>query len=516
MLQVELREAVARGAKFLEVRLDFLSKAPDFKRLGHHKEVSWMATLRRPEDGGRWSGSEEARKTVIRQAIVSGLFDWVDLETDIATSIPRFGPVKRVVSYHNMRETPVNLDEIYDQMLKQDGDVYKIAVMACVPADCRRVIELQKRAPKPTIAFCLGDLGFPTRFLALKYWAPWIYAAFNNERFLAPGLPSMNDFRTTYPVKNIGPDTRFYGLLGDPVAHSFSPILHNHMFQRMKVNACYVPFRVPQGQLPAALEAFETAGIGGYSVTIPHKETAAQLAVERDASVIGIHAANTLVARPDGKFNAANTDHPAAIESIRTFLKAKADAEGTVPMELNQIFFLILGAGGVSRAIAHALHQHGAHVTITSRTFERAAALAEQIGCKVCDWDARHNPGQCDFVINGTPVGMHPNVNESPLHVSFLRPGLTVFDTVYNPETTLLIRDAESRGCSTITGVDMFVRQAAMQFERFTGLIPPMDQMRELLRKATSPLTRAMDEELAKSQGAAPTEEPAAEEGDDD
>ena len=145
------------------------------------------------------------------------------------------------------------------------------------------------------------------------------------------------------------------------------------------------------------------------------------------------------------------------------------------------------------------LHRAGATVTVSGRTHERAERLASEVGCKVCDWAARHNVDPCDVVVNGTPVGMHPNVDESPLHVSFLKPGLVVFDTVYNPEQTLLVRDARARGCGTVTGVELFIRQAAKQFELFTGLVPNLADMRELLRKAMSPLTKAMDEEAAKS-----------------
>ena len=501
MMQVELREAAARGAKFLEVRIDFLTKAVDFKRLLPFKGCPWLATFRRPIDGGRWPGTEPERQTVLRQAIVSGAFEWVDLETDIADGIRRFGPVKRVVSYHNMTETPGNLDEIYDKMLTQDADVYKIAVMPTKPDDLRRIVEIQRRAPKPTVAFGMGEFGFPTRFTALKFGAPWIYAAFNKERGIAPGLPSMDDFRTTYPVKAIGPNTKFFALLGDPVGHSYSPILHNHMFRRLKVDAVYVPFRVPEGQLPEVTDAMNAVPIDGYSVTIPHKEAAAVRAKECDPMVLIVGAANTLQARADGKFFAANTDYPAALESLRMHLDAKALAEGIKPVEFSQLFVLVLGAGGAARAIVAALLRAGAHVTIASRTLERSEKLANELGCKFCDWQARHSAVQSNVIVNCTPVGMHPKVDESPIHASFLKPGLVIFDTVYNPEHTLLIRDAESRGCSVITGVDMFIRQAAKQFELFTGIAPSIEDMRELLRRAMSPLTKAMQDETEKTGG---------------
>jgi 3-dehydroquinate dehydratase/shikimate dehydrogenase len=499
MVVVELQEAVKRGARFIELRLDFLAKAVDFKRLTPYKQCPWVATLRRPADGGRFPGTEQERQIILRQAIASGAFEWVDLEVDVAPTIPRFGPVKRVISYHNLTETPEALEEIYAGMLKLDGDVYKIAVLAQSPADVVRVLRLQQAAPKPTVAFCLGDTGQPSRFLALKYGAPWIYAAFNKERGIAPGLPSMEDFRTTYPVRSLRPDTRVFGVVGDPVGHSYSPLLHNHLFQRMKVNAIYLPFRVQRGQFPQAVEAYNTIPVDGYSVTIPHKEAAAQVAREAELNVQVTKAANTLVRRDDGTFYAANTDYTAAIESLKAHLAERAK-DGPVT-QLSQCAVLLLGAGGAARALAHALHREGAQLTITSRTFERSHDLAEEVKCKALDWHARHSV-YFDILINCTPVGMHPNVDEAPIHFSVLKPGVTVFDTVYTPETTLLIREARSRGCDTITGVDMFVRQAARQFELFTGQTPDLGLMRDIMRKALSPLTKALvqDEEAEKHE----------------
>jgi 3-dehydroquinate dehydratase/shikimate dehydrogenase len=316
-------------------------------------------------------------------------------------------------------------------------------------------------------------------------------------------MPAVADFRTTYPVKSIGPDTQFFALLGDPVGHSLSPVLHNHLFRRNKVDAVYVPIRVPNGHLKETVEALKSVPFSGYSVTIPHKESAAALAAEADPTVSQVGAANTLVSRANG-FYAANTDFAAAIDSLRVHLDEKAGETNVAAREFGQLTALVLGAGGAARAIAFALHRAGTQVTIAARTTERAQKLAEEVGCKHVDWVARHNVTPCDVVVNCTPVGMHPNVDESPLHVSFLRPDLVVFDTVYNPEQTLLLRDAKSRGCGIVSGLEMFVRQAARQFELFTGLAPSLDQLRELTRKALSPLTKAMDEEAVKSGMADP------------
>jgi 3-dehydroquinate dehydratase/shikimate dehydrogenase len=137
--------------------------------------------------------------------------------------------------------------------------------------------------------------------------------------------------------------------------------------------------------------------------------------------------------------------------------------------------------------VVHALHSEGAAITVASRTPERSKELAAEVGCRFVEWNARHGV-LCDLVINCTSVGMHPKVDESPLHHSFLRPGLTVFDAVYTPEQTLLIKEAKERGCNIITGVEMFIRQAALQFEHFTGQLAPVDLFRKVVRRALSPV----------------------------
>jgi 3-dehydroquinate dehydratase / shikimate dehydrogenase len=483
MMIAELEEAVKRGAAFIELRLDFLAKAVDFKRLLPLKKCPWVATLRRREDGGRWTGTEPERKTIMRQAIVGG-FDWVDLETDIADEIRRFGNVKRIISYHNLAETPADLEDIYAKMCKQDGDVYKIAVAAQSPADNMRVLKIIENAAKPTVGHCMGEMGFPSRVLSLKYGAPFTYAAFNKERGIAPGLPSMIELKKHYHVDSIDGDTLVFGLIGDPVAHSFSPLLHNQMFRRNGINAVYVPFRVPRGELLPLIQHFEAVPVKGYSVTIPHKEGAAALAKETDARVKETGAANTLVKR-DGGYHAWNTDYQAALESIQSNLPVGEDGQ---KRELNQCHALVLGAGGAARAVAHALHRAGAHLHIASRTLDRAQTLAREVDGKAHDWEAR-NSINCDVVVNCTPVGMHPNVDDSPIHGSSLKPGMLVFDTVYNPESTMLIKDARDRGCVVVTGVEMFVRQAALQYQFFTGRPAALDMMRDIMRKALSPLS---------------------------
>ena len=246
---------------------------------------------------------------LLKQCIVSGGFEWVDLETDIADKIRRFKSVKRIVSYHNLAEFPPDLEEIHARMNEQDADIVKIVVAAQSPADNIRMIELMKKSKRPTIAFCSGDLGFPSRILCLKYGAPFTYAAFNKERGVVPGMPSFEEMLKVYRPARVNAETAVYGVVGDPVGHSHSPLVHNAAFRERNINAVYVPFRVTRGHLPQFLSAFAAVPVEGYSVTIPHKEAAAQAGHTKDETVELSHAANTLIRRPHGYF-AANTDYP--------------------------------------------------------------------------------------------------------------------------------------------------------------------------------------------------------------
>jgi 3-dehydroquinate dehydratase/shikimate dehydrogenase len=482
MIQIEIQEAAKRGAQMIEVRLDFLSKAPDFKRLLANRPCEMVATARRPADGGRWSGTEEERSMLLRQAIVAG-FDWVDLETDVADEIGRFKNVKRIISYHHMREMPEDLESIHDKMCKQDADVVKIAVAAHQPADNLRVLKLLKKSPKPTIAHCLGDLGFPSRILGGKFGAPFTYAAFNKERGIAPGIPSYDELKRIYHYHLLNADTKIYGVIGDPVAHSLSPLIHNTAFRNLGINAIYLPFRVPRGGLEEFLQTFDRLPVHGYSVTIPHKEAAAELVAQKDGAVDVIHAANTLI-RGETGFKAYNTDFAAARQALLAGLPLGPNNE---PGALAGKTALLLGAGGAARAMAHALQREGVLLSIANRSPDKGHMLAEEVGCRAVDWAARHNV-VTELLINCTSVGMHPNLDDSPVHSSFLRPGLVVMDCVYTPENTLFVKEARYRGCHVLTGVDMFVRQAALQFQLFTGQDAPLDLMRSVVKRALSPI----------------------------
>ncbi len=476
----EHRHLVEHGAKLVELRLDYIRRAVNLKRLLRDRPCPVIATCRRQRDHGKWEGTEEERLILLRTAIADGA-EYVDLEEDIADRIPRYGSTKRIVSYHNFDETPEDLESLYARLATKDPDIIKIATMANDSHDNVRMLEMVRRAEIPTVGVCMGEIGVPSRLLTGKYGAPFTYATFHSERTLAPGQLSFRQMTEVYDYDRIGPDTEVYGVVADPVGHSLSPVIHNAAFRAEGLDKVYLPFRVPRQSLASFFDDCRALGVKGLSVTIPHKESVLRLLTKVDRAAEQIGAVNTVLFEESGGITGANTDQRAALTSLLA-LPGMRDKDD--PLKDQRV--LVLGAGGVARAIVHGLASRGARTTICSRTFSRADDLAREFGCKSASWDERHYL-RPEIIINATPVGMHPNVDATPFEKNYLKRTMIVFDTVYNPENTLLIKQAREKGCRVITGVDMFVRQAALQFKLFTGRDAPKSIMRAELRRANSP-----------------------------
>jgi 3-dehydroquinate dehydratase/shikimate dehydrogenase len=475
MMIAEHKHLAEQGAELVELRVDYIVRAVNLKRLLAERPCPVIVTCRREQDGGKWEKSEEERIMLLRTAIADGV-DYVDLEDDIADKIPRFGKTKRIVSYHNFHETPKDLREIHERLSKLDPDVIKLATMAHNPRDNVRMLELMSESEIPTIAFCMGDMGTPSRILAARFGAPFTYATFHQERTLAPGQLSFAQMRDVYHYDKISPSTEVFAVIADPIGHSMSPIVHNAAFRALEMDRVYVPIRVPREELGEFVSYCRGFGIQGLSVTIPHKEEILQYVDGTDRAVDHIGAANTVVIEGFDKM-AYNTDYKAALESIDSTL----GRGGSIDV-LTGRTALVLGAGGVAKAVAHALSTRNVATVVASRTFERAESLAAQFNGKAIEWKNRHSV-QCDLLVNCTPIGMHPHVDETPFGGRYLRRSMIIFDMVYNPEQTLLVKQAREVQASAITGVDMFVRQAAMQFTLFTEQEAPSDVMREAIRK---------------------------------
>jgi len=470
-----------QGVKLVELRLDCIQREPQLKRLLRDRPCPAIVSCRRVSDGGRWSGSEDARRMLLRSAIVEGA-DYVDLEDDVAASVPRYGATRRIVSHHDFQKTPPDLAGLHARLASLDADVVKIATMANHPVDNLRMLDLVRSSRVPTVGICMGDIGVPTRILAGGAGAPFTFATFHDDRVLAPGQIGWQRMRDVFRFDSITAATRIFGVVADPVGHSLSPAVHNAALAAAGIDAVYVPCRVPAEQIDEFLETASRWPLAGLSVTIPHKESVLRHCSLRDDLVQAIGAANTLTFTPQG-IVAGNSDATAAVESLAS---AIVDVESGTATDLAGLkSALVLGAGGAARAVAFALRGRRVDVTVAARTLERARRMAADVGCKAVDWNARYRlPYDC--IVNATPVGMHPDVDETPFDKTHLRPYMVVFDTVYNPENTLLVKEARAVGCRIVTGVDMFVRQAAIQFRTWHGVDPDLAVMREALKRATA------------------------------
>jgi 3-dehydroquinate dehydratase/shikimate dehydrogenase len=488
------------GAKLVELRLDYIGRSIDLARLLKNRPTPVVVTCRRKEDGGRWERSEEERLMLLRSAIAMGI-EYVDLEEDTAIKIPRYGKTKRIVSLHNFEGTPQDLEKHHEDMTKIDADIVKIAALANSFGDTVRMLELMKSSKVPTVGISMGEYGTPSRILAMRYGAPFSFCVFNSERRVAPGQLTFDQMKNVYRAESITPETKLYGVVADPVAHSYSPLIHNASFLANDLNFRYVPFRVAPHELEMFLGWCKAEQIGGLSVTIPHKQAILPMLSKAESAAQGIGACNTVVFAED-EMVGYNTDYRASMDCLTEAMTKISDTPD--PFERQSV--LILGSGGVSRAIAYGLAQRRAAITITSRNRENAEQLAKHINrsiasqydvsisCKTIAWEKRQTI-EPKIIVNGTPVGMFPEMNETPYPAKAFKEGTLVFDTIYNPERTLFLKDAQAAKCPVISGLQMFVRQAAYQYRLFTGLEPPIDVMVKTLKKAISPVNYQDDDD---------------------
>jgi len=477
-MRLDMASAAAAGADAVECRLDFLEQAPSARQLRallSDPPLEVIVTCRPKREGGKFAGEESERLELLRGA-ARHRPAFVDVEMDVPREDWPDAPV--ILSHHDFDRLPQDLDEVAAAMEASDAAVKKVAFAAGGPEDALRALEVLRESKKPTIALAMGEAGLASRILAGKFGAMGTYAALREGAASAPAQPTIERFKRLYRWDGIGPGTKVYAVIGCPVAHSMSPAIHNAAFEAAGLDAVYVPLRIEPGgenfsRFMDAAMARPWLDLKGLSVTIPHKENAlAYVGSDNcDELAVKIGAVNTVTISPDGGLRGDDTDYAAAIDAL-------VNAMDIPRQGLSGRAVAVLGAGGAARAIVAALRHYGADVTIYNRTVSRGERLAEEFGCRAA---ARSQLGELDaeIVINCTPIGMHPNVEASPLEriPSAVK---VVFDTIYNPIETVLLARARTAGCLCISGLDMFVNQAVAQFETWTGRSAPRRVMRQV------------------------------------
>lgn len=458
----------------VELRLDPMAD-PEIGTLLAAAPCPAIVTCRPPRQGGVWDGTESSRLALLREAIDEGA-DYVDIEADAFHQIEPGGSTKRIASLHDFQGVPDDLEDQIRAMEKLPCDLVKFACMPRHLAEGMRILRALRACTKPAIGIGMGEYGEFTRILAPVFGGVLTFGSIRAGKESAPGQLTAHELKHLYRVDTLTPDTPVYGVVGDPVAHSMSPAIHNAALQACGLPGVYLRFRTDD--LPGFLrDVVEPLGVKGLSVTLPHKEDALAVCESIDAPADRIGAVNTLTRTPTG-WHGCNTDCHAACQAIEA-------ATTRAGFSMTGARALILGAGGTARALAYGLREAGCALTLANRTLAKAESLAREMGGEVVPLaDAASQP--YEILANTTRVGMHPDGDATPLPGASFRAGTVVFDAVYNPRKTRFLQEARAAGAEIADGVEMFVGQAMEQFRRWTGQDAPREVMEAVVLQRLS------------------------------
>jgi 3-dehydroquinate dehydratase / shikimate dehydrogenase len=470
----QVRSAL-QSTRTVELRLDWLRSDAERTRflawLKRHLPASatFLATCRRREGGGKYTGDIDGELYWLIQAGEAGC-QWCDLEMETFRELPggilrEFPlPHRILLSIHDFDRTP-KLPRTIRVARHGWVDAVKIAASAKTIADSVRLLKVARRS-RSFVAVPMGDVGLPARILALREGSELAYAPV--EESTAPGQVPLKEMLQLYRAHELTRGTRVYGVIGDPIGHSLSPLLHNTGFAARHVNAVYLPFLVHQ--LGDFLKAIPDLEVRGFSVTLPHKQTILKYLDACEPLAAEIGAVNTVVVRRNGSLYGCNTDYVGVLRALEKKLHIKGSR------------VLIFGAGGAARAAAFALARGGAFVSICARREKAAKKLARAAGGEVIPRRALRTES-FDAILNATPVGMHPHEGISPLSAGELQCRI-VMDLIYRPERTKLLKIAAQKGIATVSGVDMFLAQGFAQWEIWTRKRAPEAAMRRAVHSA--------------------------------
>ncbi len=479
-MAAQLRQAL-RLTRTVELRIDWLRDERERRRLFawlrlHRPAASLIATCRRREAGGRFAGDIAAERRVLEAAVDAGC-GWYDIEIESIEETGGFEPIapdraRAIVSLHQFDRAVRDPRGLLRRFRVAPGAIWKLA-MEC--GGLREALRLVRLAERPTrasgmIVVPMGLAAQPARVLALGHGSVLTYAAVSEST--APGQPTLETMVREYRAGRMDRRTRVYGIIGNKTGHSISPAMHNAAFAASGINAVYLPF--PVEKLEDFVAVIEPFGIRGFSVTIPHKQAILARLDHCDRLARRLGAVNTVAVR-GGRLYGYNTDYAGVLAALRGRVR------------LSGCRALLLGAGGAGRAAAFALADSGARVFVLARRAERGRELARAAGGEtVAREELRRR--SFDLIVNATPAGMAPDTS-SPLSAGEIEAG-AVFDMVYRPLETPLLRLAARRGAKTISGVEMLVAQGVAQWSLWTGRRAPVRLMR---RAALEALGRGED-----------------------
>jgi len=470
-----LEKALAKS-ELAEIRIDLIPNLNLLEISNRFDKKRIIVTNRKKDEGGLFEGSEYERISPLIDAMKIG-FGYIDIEYSSIDSLNSLISKKRelksrtniILSYHNFENTPKNLKETLSKMGNLNPDIVKIVAYANDISDnliIKELISSTSNQNKKLISFLMGEKGEISRVLCASWGSYTSYAPLKGVGKTAPGQIPIEILNDVYRVNSINSNFDIYGLIGNPVKESIGYYVHNKLFSYYNIDAVYLNFLVDN--IDEFMSSFK-GHFKGLCVTMPFKENIIPYldAIDPIASRIG--AINTIKKDKDGLFG-TNTDWIGAVYSI----------EKLSPIKGKKV--LILGAGGAGKAIAFGIASKQGEIIISNRDQKKALALSKNLGAETISWEKR-NDVDFDILVNATKIGMSPEENISPMEESFFAKdlsGITVFDAVYSPIITKLLRMSKEQGANIANGLDMYIGQAMAQFELWTRIKPASKKVEKL------------------------------------
>lgn len=470
----------ARFGDLLEVRLDRFGKAPDLGELIGLKPKPLIMTCRRQADGGFWDGSEEERLAILRQCVISKA-DYVELELDVADSVRRFGPCKRIIAYTNLRETPGDILDIYDQARGKNPDVIKLVTLARTPEEAWPLVQILAKATVPTVIVGLGKANAMLALLGRKIGAPWVYAALERGMEAYPGQPTIDDLNAIYHARDIHKSTRFIGIVGDgPRELAFTSCL-NAAFAAAEMNLRCLPLQV--GNLKTFRKLIDAVKLAGVVVNGEHQEAMLELEPALHGSARASRAVDLLVPKDD----VLHGFHKGAKIWTKHLAASLADKFRT-DKPFKDRFIMLVGLGPATRVLAEEIQKEGGNAILASHQKAAGVQFAKDAGCRFITFEALYTTLHDALVICERETDAERTVD---VHPGSLKAGQIAMDLTAELTPSKFLRDAAGRSAAVVPPLEIFLDQT----HELAQMLTSREVDRELLRRAIP--SRLLDEDHA-------------------
>ncbi len=468
MALADMLNAARLGADLLEVRLDRFGKAPDVGELIASKPRPVIFACRRPDDGGHWDGTEEDRLAILRQCIVSKA-DYVEIELDVADQIRPFPPCQRVIAYTNLRETPSDILDIYEEARTKRPDVIKLTTLARTPEEAWPLVQILGRATVPTVVVGLGKPGVMLTVLGKKLAAPWGYAALERGMEAYPGQATLADLDEIYRFRDIGKGTRLVGVTGFSDQAQITAAVLNAVFAQQQIAVRCLPLAV--GELRVFRKIIDAAKLAAVVVAPEHQSALVDIGVELHGAAKTTRAVDVLLSK-NNAWHGMNASCQAWVGALAE--KFKERHAGSEPFKDRIV--LIAGITPAAQALAAEVQRCGAGAILASHKKKAGQQAAQEVGCRSIAFEAIYTMMHDALVVcdEEREDAARPGTGIIP---TYLKAGMTVMDLTSGTAKSELLREAELRGCLVVQPLDLLVSLLEQQARTLAGKPVPREAL---------------------------------------